>query len=393
MIHLYKRSIKKNGKIIKVWYYWFYDESGKQVRRSCGQNGKPCLTKRDAEAFIENLNLDKEKKDITLSDFCTGMYDEGSAYLRNRAAKGQSYYVTTLEQRRFILSVILQKFGNKKVSELSVSEIDGWLCDLPKSTSWKNIAILIFNEIYKELYKAKKIDYIPLIEKFKESQKEKGSFSVEEIKKMFPKSYDEIIKIWRWKSSRDVPDWKVFEFATLIYVALTTGMRSGEVRALKYSQFISRNAVLINSMLSYKNVEVDHLKKGSDTNKKWRIAILPDRAVDMIEHLKKMSPSNDDSAYIFTTNSGKLYYSATVNKILKEVLNNLGIDTKEKNISMHSTRYTYNTMMRRSIDDSDLRLMMGHTNEKMTDYYDKSTIFDRLPELMKDKSVIDSIWN
>ena len=67
--HLFQRTITKNGKKIKAWYYWFYDENGKQVRKSCGQNGKPCLLKRDAEAFIENLKDENiPKKEITFND-------------------------------------------------------------------------------------------------------------------------------------------------------------------------------------------------------------------------------------------------------------------------------------------------------------------------------------
>ena len=53
--HLFQRTITRKGKKIKAWYYWFYDENGKQVRKSCGTDGKPCLTKREAEAFIDGV--------------------------------------------------------------------------------------------------------------------------------------------------------------------------------------------------------------------------------------------------------------------------------------------------------------------------------------------------
>ena len=64
--HLYQRSIISKGKKIKAWYYWFYDENGKQVRKSCGQNGKPCTVKREAQAFIESLP-DENKQKITFA--------------------------------------------------------------------------------------------------------------------------------------------------------------------------------------------------------------------------------------------------------------------------------------------------------------------------------------
>ncbi|WP_407432506.1 hypothetical protein, partial [Methanobrevibacter sp.] len=87
--HLFQRTITKNGKKIKAWYYWFYDENGKQVRKSCGQNGKPCLLKRDAESFIANLPAEEPKKNTTVifSDYCNGFYEPESLFLKKQAAR------------------------------------------------------------------------------------------------------------------------------------------------------------------------------------------------------------------------------------------------------------------------------------------------------------------
>ena len=49
--------------------------------------------------------------------------------------------------------------------------------------------------------------------------------------------------------------------------------------------------------------------------------------------------------------------------------------------------------MRGEISDSDLRKMVGHTTEKMTNYYDKSKAIDCLDELMENKGTINSIFN
>ena len=67
--HLFQRTITRKGKKIKAWYYWYYDKQGKQVRKSCGTDGKPCLLKRDAEQFIESLKEKKELKNL-LDQFC-----------------------------------------------------------------------------------------------------------------------------------------------------------------------------------------------------------------------------------------------------------------------------------------------------------------------------------
>ena len=81
--HLFHRTITRNGKKIKAWYFWYYDENGKQVRKSCGQNGKPCTVKREAEAYIDSLNdkeFTREKDGETyMAQYYTITKDEWSA--------------------------------------------------------------------------------------------------------------------------------------------------------------------------------------------------------------------------------------------------------------------------------------------------------------------------
>ena len=49
--------------------------------------------------------------------------------------------------------------------------------------------------------------------------------------------------------------------------------------------------------------------------------------------------------------------------------------------------------MRREISDDDLRLMTGHVDVSMTDYYDRSTALDHLPKLLENKATIDTIFS
>jgi integrase len=77
---------------------------------------------------------------------------------------------------------------------------------------------------------------------------------------------------------------------------------------------------------------------------------------------------------------------------LASVLTKNGIDAKARNITPHSLRFTYNTIMKSKINNVDLRLMMGHLNEQMTDYYDKSKAIDHIDDLQKNREIIDGIW-
>lgn len=388
MVHLYRRSIVRNGKKIKAWYYWYYDVNGKQVRKSCGSRGKPCLTKREAEAFIEALPQEKEVQKLCLKDFCKGMYDDNSYFLLKQKSHGVIYQENTLIARRYYFSLILEEFGDIDVNDITTSDIERFILSFGNySSSWRNKFILVFDEIFKELYRARKIDNIPLVEKFKPAhKKKKGILLISEIKRLFPDSYEEIAEIWKvYKYNKDYN----FCFAALVYTALSTGMRSGEVRGLKYSQFISENAILLDSMINFKEKEVDHLKMGKEDDKRWRIIILPERTVAMINYLKLIK--NNDSPYIFSPR-GKPFSRTFVCLNFKKALANNGIDADERNLTFHSTRYTYNTIMKTKMDNVDLRLLMGHASESMTKYYDRSEAIDNLPKLLADKDIINSVW-
>lgn len=388
--HLYQRTITRNGKSFKAWYYWFYDEDGKQVRKSCGQNGKPCIRKRDAEAFIASLDAGYEIRQ-PLKDMFTGMYNFDSEFMIKFRLKGRENVESTIKTKQRLLKLILTKYGNRYPDEISLGEIDSWLLTFKRSNSWRNQILSIFKDIYLELYNFKKIQYLPRFQNFSyNDKKERGVLTIEEIKKLFPPDYNEIVKIWRWRTKSHEPDWQIFMFATMIFTALSTGMRKGEFRALKYSQFVADNAILINCRLDHGDKEINKLKKGTDINKKWRVTVVPERTVEMLKYMD--NNRRDHNRYLFTFH-GHPWGSVHIGNIFKEILQKNGIDTQARNITLHSLRYTYNTIMKSKIDNVDLRIMMGHVHANMTEYYDKSKALDHLEELQRNKNIIDNIWN
>ncbi|WP_461256774.1 hypothetical protein [Treponema sp. R80B11-R83G3] len=79
--HLFQRRLE-NG---TFWYYWYYDETGKQVQKACGYG---CESKRDATAFLENLLqsdlLNEKRKDELKKNFfqfAENFFLEGAAHL------------------------------------------------------------------------------------------------------------------------------------------------------------------------------------------------------------------------------------------------------------------------------------------------------------------------
>lgn len=386
--HLYQRTVKRNNRNCKVWYFWF-EHDGKQVRKSCGTS-----IKRDAMAYVaslkdEDLIPETPKEIVTFNDFCTGMFDKDSEYLLKLKNRGTVYMEKTREQKANYLKQFLERFGDVNVQDITFGIIDDWLLRQKRSNSWRNNVLSVIRMIFDELYVYNLIKFIPTLKYYKRiDQEEKGILYPEEIKSLFPEDTNELLEKWKLWAESNTQD---FIFATMIYTILTTGMRSGEVRALKYSQFIREDAIFLDAMFNSDSERVQHLKSANDTNKKWRIAILPQRTIKMIEQMKLMEGPKD-SDYVFEYH-GEPYSGEYLNRHFQDILMKNGIDHNKRNITLHSLRYTYDTMMNREIEHKDLRLMMGHSSIKMTEYYNKLRVLDHLPELLENKGVIDSVFN
>lgn len=396
--HLYQRTLTdpKTGKLLKVWYFWYY-HNGKKIRKSCGRYRRPCLLKRDAQAYIASLDdslLIPEKNilQVTLYDFAHGMFDTESKYLVKRANKGYGITESTRREKyRLLEKTILPQCGSFEPTTIEPFDIDNWLSESTNSASWKNSVLSIFSELYSELYNYKIINRIPRIELYKRQHiSQKGIITKEEINKLFPNDYEELCMLWGRNPIRAIePAYCSYMFATLFYAMVTTGLRSSEIRALRVEQITGEDGILINRMINSIGECVEHLKCGNADNPKWRIVIIPERTKKML--LKLLSIAPNQSGFIFEYN-GRPVLPGLLNSRLKYALKKIAVDTVERNISAHSLRFTYNTMMRQFISGDVLRKLVGHNTERMTDYYDKSDLADKMKVLLESKAVIDSVW-
>ena len=388
LYHLYQRTINHNGKKVKAWYYWFYDVNKKQVRKSCGQAGKPCLVKREAQAFIETLPDEIiNTNTVTFNQFAKDFYQPNSQFVIKQHNRGIDYKANTLQDKQFYLNKFLQKFGDFNVNKLTTGDIDNWLLSLDLCASVRNQIQCNIMEVYKELYSYHLVNNLPLLQRYKRNDtKEKGILTMNEIKMLFPDDVNSIMKTWTLFGGDETES---YVFATMIYTIISTGMRSCEIRALQWNQFVQKDVILINAMVDGLNKRVNTLKKGNKENKKWRVAILPEKTCKMIETMKLMY--DKPTEYVFERH-GERFDTAFLLDHFKLVLKKNGIDHRERNITIHSLRFTYNSLMRPEISGDNLRLMLGHVSASMTDYYDKSEALQHVPELLKNKDIINSVW-
>ena len=150
------------------------------------------------------------------------------------------------------------------------------------------------------------------------------------------------------------------ELVTLAY----TGMRSGELWALRFSD-IDENSAHVCRAVSAGGI-TDTTKTGWE-----RHVYLPEVVVEAItEHRKAMMRDQHrglHSGLVFPSDVGTPRTSASLTKVFKKVREKAGI---EQHVSPRVLRRTFNTLMAEAgVNELVLRSQMGHSEQDMTLYY------------------------
>ena len=160
-----------------------------------------------------------------------------------------------------------------------------------------------------------------------------------------------------------------------VALAATTGMRQGEIRALRKDaiEFVENDLeyedqAIITVSESYAKTD------GFKSTKGKRVRHVPvSRA--LAEELIRMADKNPhkDTLIFWSDSSPDTPIAGSyINKYYYAALATIGITEKkrrERNIDFHSLRHFFNSMLRGQIDDSNLRLIVGHQSERMSDNY------------------------
>ncbi|KPJ86758.1 MAG: hypothetical protein AMS17_11040 [Spirochaetes bacterium DG_61] len=307
----------------------------------------------------KNITFSKFSENFWIWDTCT--------YVKNRRRRGANISQTYTERMRgLLIHHILPHFKDKKLQKIKSRTIENWLDELSMkkkgtgeliSPTTVNRCLTCLKIMLKE---AVRLDYLlksPAdgIKQFRESPKKKSILTMVEVRALF--QYDRIKEVWGG-------DLKHY---TANLLAATSGMRLGEVQALQI-QNVHPEYVSVNYNWDYKY----GLKEP-----KWRSyrnIPIPTKTRKYLYDLIITSPFQEPDDFIFYGVDRKIpIWGKHVLTILYNALEIIGVSPdqrKERNITFHSWRHFYNTMLRASgIHDAKLRLLTGHRSEQMTDRY------------------------
>jgi len=358
----------KNGKV--VYYYRFYDEEGNRTSgKSTGQTSKASARKY-VNDLIKNGML-TTRKDITFGEYAKNWWVWDSCeYLKRQRSKGKQISQSYADiSRGYLTRHILPYFKQKKLLSITARDIENWLMKLyddeekALSPSTINHCLTTLKIMLKE---AHRLGYIPKnpaesVSQFSEKPKQKNILTPEEISSLFDEQ--NFKKIW----NNDLKHY------TINLLAASTGMRMGEIQALTVEA------------VHEDHIEISHAweRKYGAKEPKWksyRAVPIPSKTYQKLQEvIQNNEYASPEDLVFYGNDKNKPIYHKTILQKLYKALEQIGIpreEQKRRNITFHSWRHFFNTVMRDKISDYKLQQLTGHKNQEMTDHYTQFNISD-----------------
>jgi integrase len=395
--HVFKKPKKlKSGKTVHRWYYYYLDTDKKQIQKAC----KGCKTRKEAEDYIRSLpDISVPVGRVRIEDIARDMYLDGSAHMNRRIQLGRTLGRLTQNEARYLVKLIIEKWGKKTLAEINPAEIIKYLFDVKRSNSWKNHYTSIFSEIYAESQWYGCHVERPLFQQFARETRKSDILTTNELERLF------------------VPaNFPTYDFYLFFLLCLSGGLRLGEVRAVRPKQILfERKALIVDGFCDRYGGRTNYNKTGSPISPHFRIVLLPDLTLEKMKvHIVENGIAADDFCF---KEDGKAIMQTRAEKVFGSALINAGIAVSRaefkkthaftqgtpltkpyyipdgRRLVVHSLRYTYVTRMRRELPAETVMKMVGHTNIQMTDYYtNRGAIEETLAAIEAAYPAVDNLF-
>jgi integrase len=220
-----------------------------------------------------------------------------------------------------------------------------------------NKALAVLKTICKEAFFREDLDRDPTsgVGNLKEIRKEPGIFTAEELRALFP--------------AEGLGPWKGLLDKTCFLLAADTGMRRGELLALRWKN-VDLEAALVHVLEAWKGGEEVGLPKWGRT----RVAPLTDATVRALRELEEDSVRTHAKDLVFCFLDGSRLGDTWWKKHFAIGMKAAGIDVRGRGIKPHSFRHTAATLRRDAGEDpAKIRAALGWTNARTQEGYEHFT--------------------
>lgn len=372
--YIYKRKKQKG----QYWYVCYLDpDTGKQgtaksidvLKERLGIMDFRSVTRRDEAVIIAKKALDmglifNNKSCVNYADYCLEFWDyQNSDYIKMRNnLKPNSIGIEYANNMVYMLKkhIIPNIPDQLKLQKVTTHHLDALVRLLyDKGLSSGSIQIIAYSFLL-PLKGAERTGLIysnpaKRMMKITRTEKQRGCLSSRETK--------ELCKVLALKKKE-----MNHSYYLAILLAITTGMRSGEIRALNAIDLVSSEingwtkVVISHSIAQYSGLK-------STKGNYDRAVLIPDEVAEEL-----LDNANSKGILMPSSQRGVGYISApTLRSELYKLFKSIGIGEKERkarNLTFHSLRHSFSTLGRdMQIPQEDRMVVLGHKSSDVNDRY------------------------
>ena len=372
--YLYKRKKQKGS----YWYVCYVDpvtfrqgtaKSIDVLKEKLGLWDFKSVKRRDEAAIIAKKALEMgivgsgNCYHRTFEDYALEFWDfDRSMYIRRRNSMkpgsiGREYAANMyFFIKRDVLPLLPPGIRLSDIRTLHLDNvINALLVDRKLSSGTVQLVSLSFSIPLKEAYREGYIPSDPTerMVKVMRTERERGSLTFTECRKIY--DYLESHK-----------DSMVSSYRLGIKVALLTGMRSGEVRALNAADISSIDG-MDEKMVAIRHSISPYSGLKSTKGKYERKVLIPSSLAD------ELLANQDEEGRLLPSVFSGYVSSPTLREQFYKVLEAIGISREqrmERNLTFHSLRHSFSTLGREfNVSQEDRMLVMGHRSVEVNDRY------------------------
>ncbi len=259
---------------------------------------------------------------------------------------------------------IASGFASRYVEEITEDELDCWIRDIISDyhlsrKAWSNVRIIL-SGIFKYA-KKRKMTNISISYFLSDLQLSDHMFKHrvrEDWEEVF--TDDELSKIVEWIMDPRNPERQNSLSNLGILLCIFTGLRAGEIVALKKSDLSNNMLRVTRTETRYKSEEGGYqyeMRESTKGRDGWRVIAVPEIAVTVIQKIASLNP---EAEYLFTNRtSNRRMISSTLSDKLKRICKYLGIPVR----TLHKIRKTYaSILLDAGVSEKIVTSQMGHTD-------------------------------
>ncbi len=292
--------------------------------------------------------------------YLKSFWTENSAYIRQIRARGKSITEEYIDSSRAAVVRFCEFLANQRVSrieDITPKTINDFLLKVKDSglSGRRCNAILQAIAVPLSAYYTGKGEPgrspAKLVKKFPEDKKARKLWTPDEVRDLFA----------------DPGHWINDRVMAANLLAAVTGMRRGEICGLLAED------------IGPDFINVCHNWQGKLVEPKWgsvRMVPVPAKVVKLLLSIYEKNPWG--TSFVFWgARRGIPLSGREILRGLKLAMEHINIDeetARKRNLNFHAWRHWYNSMLRGSLPEHELRALTGHSSEKMTDRYTQAQL-------------------